>query len=308
MRPSRHRPVASTPSSATRYIRKPPGGLTEIAAMTKLVSVTDMVFPDSEYNPEILGSVSKALDVLEAFSFDQPEMALGEIALKLNMGKSTVHKLLQTLLARGFVAQDPFSRRYRLGLRNWQIGNLAVGSIDVREVVAPYLRQLAALTGEQLTLWVFERGWAVCVDRVDSRHRVRNYTRMGTVEKPEDFASGRCLLAFLDEAEISTAEDRLAKARGEEAAKSLRQKLSNIRERGYDTNPGDLWEEIRAIAAPLFGHSGVSGAISVSGPESRFDEAAVEVMLPHLLEVTAQVSIKLGYIPGKPHLGIEELG
>ncbi|TAN22220.1 MAG: IclR family transcriptional regulator, partial [Actinomycetota bacterium] len=233
---------------------------------------------------------------------------LGEIALKLKMGKSTVHKLLQTLLVRGFVAQDPSSRRYRLGLRNWQLGNLAVGSIDVREVVAPYLRNLAALTGEQLTLWVLETGWAVCVDRVDSRHRVRNYTRMGTVEKPEDFASGRCLLAFSDEAEISNAAARIAKARGDEAANALRQRLKNIRERGYDTNPGDLWEEIRAIAAPLFGHSGVSGAISVSGPESRFDEGAVQAMLPHLLDVTGQVSVKLGHIPAKPHLGIGESG
>ncbi|NNN18550.1 MAG: IclR family transcriptional regulator [Acidimicrobiaceae bacterium] len=264
-----------------------------------------MAYPDSEPNTEILGSVSKALDVLEAFSHEHSEMALGEIALKLNMGKSTVHKLLQTLLVRGFVAQDSSTRRYRLGLRNWQLGNLAVGSIDVREVAAPYMRHLAALTGEQLTLWVYETGWAVCVDRVDSRHRVRNYTRMGTVEKPEDFASGRCLLAFSGDVEIANASERLLRARGEYAADILRKRLETIRERGYETNPGDLWEEIRAIAAPLFGHLGVVGAISVSGPESRFDEGAIKAMLPHLLEVTREASIKLGYIPDGPSPPIE---
>ena len=158
----------------------------------------DIAFPHSELQPPVIASVSKALDVLEVFSYEQPEMGLGEIALKLKMGKSSVHKVLRTLLVRGFVTQNPSTRRYRLGLRSWQLGALAVGSMDIREVAAPYLRRLSTLTGEQLTLWVYESGWAVCIDRIDSRHRMRTYTRLGTVEKPEDFASGRCLLAFSD--------------------------------------------------------------------------------------------------------------
>ncbi len=260
------------------------------------VPVGEMQFPDSESNVEILGSVSKALDVLEVFSHEKPEMALGEIANKLQMGKSTVHKLLQTLLHRGFVAQNPDTRRYRLGLRNWQLGNLAVGTIDMRGVAAPHLKRLAALTGEQLTLWVLENGWAVCIDRIESRHRVRNYTSTGTVERPEDFASGRCLLAFASESEISLAVERVHRKRGKEAADELEERLEIIRSAGYDTNPGDLWEEIRAIAAPFFGHTGTVGSISVSGPKSRFDEGAIEAMLPQLLEVARELSVQLGHV------------
>ena len=271
-----------------------------------VVSVPDTPFPDSESNVEILGSVSKALDVLEAFSYEQPEMALGEIALKLKMGKSTVHKLLQTLLVRGFVAQDPDTRRYRLGLRNWQLGNLAVGTIDLRGIVAPHLKHLAGLTGEQLTLWVLENSWAVCIDRIESRHRVRNYTRTGTVEKPEDFASGRCLLAFSPSSEINKALSRVSRARGLGAVDLLEKRLATIKEGGYDTNPGDLWDEIRAIAAPFFDHAGVAGAISVSGPKTRFDDSAIEAMLPQLLEVTGQISVELGHVPLSPVWGMKE--
>lgn len=256
-----------------------------------------MEFPGREQqNIEILGSVSKALDVLEAFTFQQPEMALGEIALKLGMGKSTVHKLLQTLLIRGFVAQDPQTRRYRLGLRNWQLGSLAAGFSNIREIVAPYLRHIAALTGEQLTLWVYEAGWAVCVDRVDSRHRIRSYTRMGTVEKPEDFASGRCLLAFSPEPEIKRALGRVLAKDGDAAADALSGRLAEIRVRGYETNPGDLWEEIRAIAAPVFSITGLAASISVSGPESRFDTNALEAMLPHLMDGVRKASEELGCV------------
>ncbi len=267
-----------------------------------------MPFPYSEPSIEILGSVSKALDVLEAFSHDQPEMALGEISHKVNMGKSTVHKLLQTLLVRGFVAQDPETRRYRLGLRNWQLGNLAVSTVDIRSLLLPHLKQLAGLTGEQLTLWVLENGWAVCIDRIESRHRVRNYTSTGTVERPEDFASGRCLLAFSGENETKKALERVKKLRGGEAADRLVTRLDRIRDSGYDTNPGDLWEEIRAIAAPFFDRDGVAGAISVSGPQSRFDESAIEAMVPQLIDVTNQVSFQLGHVAGGHGQGFAKPG
>lgn len=266
--------------------------------MGRFIPLSDTPFPDSESNIETLGSVSKALDVLEVFSYEQPEMALGEIAAKLQMGKSTVHKVLQTLLVRGFVAQDASTRRYRLGLRNWHLGNLAIGSIDLRAVAAPYLKHLAALTGEQLTLWVIENGWAVCVDRVESRHSVRNYTRMGTVERPEDFASGRCLLAFSAQSEIESAIERVSRKCGSSAAGALGSRLDEIRGRGYETNPGDIWEEIRAIAAPLFDHSKLAGSVSVSGPKGRFDEGAIEAMVPELLETTAKVSAQLGHLRG----------
>lgn len=258
--------------------------------------MSEIVFPGSEQPTDTLGSVSKALDVLESFTYEQPEMALGEIAVKLGMGKSTVHKLLQTLLIRGFVAQDPVTRKYRLGLRNWQLGSLVTGFLDVRNIVGPYLREIAEFTGEQLTLWVYESGWAVCVDRIDSRHRIRSYTRMGTVEKPEDFASGRCLLAYSTESEVQKAAKRVASALGSQAAESLMKRLENIRKEGYETNPGDLWEEIRAIAAPIFSHYGLAASVSVSGPESRFCEESLKTLVPYLLSEVAKASSQLGFI------------
>lgn len=270
--------------------------------------MSKIAFPYSEQSTDILSSVSKALDVLESFTYEQPEMALGEIALKLEMGKSTVHKLLQTLLVRGFVAQDPATRKYRLGLRNWQLGSQVTGFLDLRNIVGPYLREIADFTGEQLTLWVYESGWAVCVDRIDSSHRIRSYTRMGTVEKPEDFASGRCLLAFLTKTEIDKALSRVASARGPQAADQLMERLERIRNEGYETNPGDLWEEIRAIAAPIFSHSGLSAAISVSGPESRFGEDSLKTLVPYLLTEVAKISSELGYIQRKVEIGQNGVG
>ena len=94
----------------------------------------------------------------------------------------------------------------------------------------------------------------------------------------------------------------------EEAASALLKKLSDIRDRGYETNSGDLWEAIRAIAAPLFSHSGVAGAITVAGLESRFDENVIKEVLPHLLMIVKQISTELGYISKQPTSNREGLG
>lgn len=265
-----------------------------------------MPFSDSEYS--ILRSVSKALDVLQAFTKTSPEMSLGELAQKLGMGKSTIHKLLHTLLVRGFVTQDRETRRYRLGLSNWELGVLAVESFDIREVTRPHLRRLGEITGEQLTLWVYESGWAVCIDHIDSRHKMRPVTRTGTVEKPTVIASGRCMLAFSADAGVNRIVSGTEKGSGKKAHDALLKTLHKIRDRGYDTNMGETWEEIRAIAAPIFNHTGVVGAISVAGLASRFDEDAMELVLPHLLDTVSRISQEMGFISASENIKQVERG
>jgi DNA-binding IclR family transcriptional regulator len=243
-----------------------------------------------------LTSVGRALDVMEAFTREQPEMALSEIALRLGMGKSTVHKLLQTLLQRGYIAQDQDSRRYRLGLANWNLGTLAVGALDVRRVAGPHLRQMAALTGEQVMMWVLEGGHAVAVDRVDSSHRVRSYTHLGAIERPEDLSAGRCLLAFAGEADVATARRRTLEQRGRAGEQLLLEHLENVRATDYDVNTGELWPEIRALSTPVRASGGaVVAAITVSGPDTRFTAEARAAVLPRLLSTGLVISTELGH-------------
>jgi IclR family transcriptional regulator, KDG regulon repressor len=242
-----------------------------------------------------LTSVDRALDILEAFERVRPEMALGEIALKLGMSKSTVHKLLQTLAARGYIAQDPETRRYRLGLSNWNRGTLAVGALDVRRVAAPHLRAMAADTGEQLMLWVLEDGYAVAVDRVDSVHPVRAYTRLGAIERPEDLSAGRCLLAYAGEPEVERALARVAAAHGPAEVELLRERLDGVRAHEYDVYTGERWPEARALSTPIRDdRAEVVAALTVSSTATRFTAAARAAMLPRLLATGRRISAELG--------------
>ncbi|WP_432852453.1 IclR family transcriptional regulator [Amycolatopsis sp. CA-161197] len=222
-------------------------------------------------------SLSKALDVLEAFSFERPELALGELSAAVGLPKSTVHKVARTLVDRGYLVQDPETRRYRLGLSTWHLGSVAIAPLDVRTAAAGHLRRLAADTGEQVTLWVLEHDLAICVDRVDSAHQVRTYTRLGTARDPLDLAAGRCLLAW--QAGRSDGDARLRR----------------IRERGYETTDADPATG-RGVAAPIRdGHGAVTAATTVSGPTNRFGSAAVKRILPDLLAATGAISAALGH-------------
>lgn len=256
-----------------------------------------MTFAEGEQARPGVQSLTKALDLLEAFTFEEPEMALGEISAKLGLAKSTVHKVLRTLLVRGYVAQDPVTRRYRLGLRNWQLGSLVAASLDVRQAAGPHLHRLAALTGEQVTLWVPEQEVVVCVECIDSRHQLRTCTRPGMVANPLDLASGRCLLAHRPPAELAGLLPVLVRCHEPVVdPEDVAGRLAGIAERGYDVTDRSPATEGIGVAAPIRDHAGRAvAAVTVSGPVDRFDEEAVGVLVPHVLGVAGRVSAELGF-------------
>src|SRR3989338_6272239 len=70
----------------------------------------------------VLRSVSNALAVLETFSVERPELGVTELSQQLHLGKSTVHRLLASLAARGYVRKNPGTGRYALGLKAFEAG------------------------------------------------------------------------------------------------------------------------------------------------------------------------------------------
>ena len=93
-----------------------------------------------------LKSVGSALDVLECFATDG-ELGVSDIARRLGVAKSTAHRLLQTLVSRGFVEQDSSTGQYRLGIHLYELGQLAVARNELRHAALPTLRQVAQTTG-----------------------------------------------------------------------------------------------------------------------------------------------------------------
>src|SRR5947209_17479937 len=99
-----------------------------------------------------VAAVERALAVLDALSDGEPELGTNEIARRTGITASTVSRLLATLVANGMVEHVPPSGRYRLGLRLVQLGTAVLGRLDLRDVARSHLQELAAKTGETVTL------------------------------------------------------------------------------------------------------------------------------------------------------------
>lgn len=217
-------------------------------------------------------SVDRALDVVEALAAGGSEgMTVSTLARELGSSKSTVFSILQTLVARRFVADrgTGASRRYRLGMEFVRLGGLVMSELDLWEVCEPVLRELTATTGATSRLGILDDTHAVVVSRIDAPHAIRFDLHMGKRELPHCTGVGKALLSTLPEQRVLEIVDAVGlpqQTRHTITDKdALLKDLEATAARGYAIDDEEDAEGIFCVGAPLFGHTGECvGAISVT--------------------------------------------
>jgi DNA-binding IclR family transcriptional regulator len=249
-----------------------------------------------------ISSVRNALRLLCAFSPSEPELGVSELARRLDIGKSSVHRLLGTLKEEGFVEQSPTNGRYALGLRLLDLGAKAAARLNLHEPALPYIEALYSRTGETVVIAVLDGMEVVDVERRESPRSSRLSGRIGCRNSAHCTSTGKLLLAFLKPAEL---ERRLTGYTLEAKTPStitdhvvLREKLERIRERGYATNLNESEIGIASIAAPIRDATGeVVAAISVAGALPRFEGPVAKDFITATVEAGRGISQRLGYRP-----------
>lgn len=221
-----------------------------------------------------VGSLARALTVLQQFTQARPEWGVAELAEALHASKGTVSKILATFLQYGYVTQDPLTRRYRLGPSMLAGGQVAAASMDVSKVALPVLREVTAATSET-SIFMLRAGWrSVCAAKVDSPQPVRMAADVGRYASLHSGASNKPILAFMTDPEI---DEYVASPyfvpRGPRSITDpdrLRAHLADIRAQGVAESESEVESDIHAVGAPVFDmHGVVAGAVSVAGPASR---------------------------------------
>ena len=100
-------------------------------------------------------SLERGLAILSPFDSDRPLIGVSELSRDLALSRSTAHRYFTTLAQLGYLQQDRDSKRYRLGPRVLDLGFSAINSMDVREIAAPHLRELATRPATRST----SRSW-----------------------------------------------------------------------------------------------------------------------------------------------------
>jgi DNA-binding IclR family transcriptional regulator len=247
-------------------------------------------------------SVTRALQLLTAVA-SEPR-SLDELAEHINVHKTTVLRLLQTMEAERFVTHDS-SHRYRLGSRLFDLAGLALEQRDVRAVAREHLERLNATTKQTVHLAVYESGEVVYVDKLDAMQGVRMYSRVGLRAPLHCTAVAKVLMAALPAPAANTRIAGMDFAamtdRTIRTADAYAAELTRVRRQGYAVDHEEHEAFINCIAAPIRDGSGaVIAAASVSVPTISLPYADVLALLPALLDATAAVSAHLGWHPVVP--------
>jgi DNA-binding IclR family transcriptional regulator len=246
--------------------------------------------------------VERALDVLLCFSMQTPELNMTQIAEKVGIHKSTVHRLLATLERRRFVRRDPVTGIYRPGIRLLQMAYLTLEDMDIRQIVHPYMHKLVDEFRETVDLAILDEGEAVFVDVVESPQRVKLAAAPGQRLPAVSTASGKAILAFLPEDEVKKIRDQnnyQFKPNKILPLKAFLEDIALTRKRGYAFDEEELEVGIHAIGAPIMGTKGLPiASIAIAGPAYRLPRKLMETIGPKLAHTAQEISKEVFIVSG----------
>lgn len=242
-------------------------------------------------------SLDRALVLLDELA-DGPR-TLDQLAERAGVHKSTVLRLLRTLVSHRFVQRSGV-RYYRLGTSLFELAYRALDERDVRRSVEPAARELNAATGHTVHLASFEDGEVIYIDKYESRHNVRMYSRIGRRAPLHCTAVAKVLLAAL------SVEERTRFAAGLQyprftantltGRRALLAELARVAERGYAVDNAEHEEFIHCVAAPVRGPRGaVLAALSLSVPRVLLDLEGLLKLVPPLLAAAEKASAECGW-------------
>jgi DNA-binding IclR family transcriptional regulator len=253
-----------------------------------------------------LESVGRAIQLLDCFTRETPELRLTDLSNKLEMSKAQVLRIASTLEMSGYLLRDPQTKRYRLGIRLFQLGMLVQQQLDLRRIVHPYLEDLVARADESARLIVPDDDGPICLDLVESHQGTRVFAQLGQRMPWNAGTSPKLILAFMPEErrERILARDRFERytERTVTSPDILRDELREIRQLGYHIGRRDIDADATVITTPLFDHEGaIAGTINFSVPVSRISDARIEELTRMLLDASHEISLQLGYQPAVDH-------
>lgn len=236
--------------------------------------------------------LDRAFEVLACFERGSATLSLADLVEATGLAKTTLHRILTTLVAHGVLSRD--RGRYRLGYRLLQWGALYRVGNDLQERAVPVLRRVRDVTGETTYLFIREGCHRVCIGKVDSPHAVRQTVDVGSVMPLHVGSAGKVLLAFTPPTQR---EHILLEAfAGQPRPEGLEAELEQIRREGWASSFEEREVGAASASVAVFDFTGrVVAALGVGGPAYRITPETVAVWAPDLLQSARDLSASLGH-------------
>ncbi|RJQ65292.1 MAG: IclR family transcriptional regulator [Desulfobacteraceae bacterium] len=242
-------------------------------------------------------TVKKAFALLEIVAERQPVRA-SDIAERLGLSRSNVHRLLSTLAELGYIEAGHDSA-FRLGVKAFILGSNFTTPNNLSDLAYPQMKHLAEMSQENVNLGVTYENKVLYLNKIKSSHYLKLDTPMGRMDPLYCTGLGKVLLSGLTEADLDNylAETSLVPHTRKTITDrwSLIVHIEEIRRQGIAVDQEEFDEGVHCIAAPILDHRmRIVAAMSLSAPAVRLTAEKISELKPHLLEACRSVSKKLG--------------
>jgi DNA-binding IclR family transcriptional regulator len=246
-------------------------------------------------------SVARAVSILECFGDSTDELKLSEIVEGMQLSKSTVYGLVNTLVTKGLLEQNPQTKGYRLGIKLFELGNLVKEKMDLRTDAKPFCVELSQKYNCTVHLAALFESEVIYIDKVDYPGSMIFYSRIGKRAPLYCTGVGKAILAYLPK-------DTIRKYIKEHKLQSftnytitdqeqLIKELTLINKRGYAVDNEEIEFGLRCIAVPIFNYKNVPiAAVSISAPTARLPVENTEKIAGDVRFYGEQISKRFGFI------------
>ncbi len=247
----------------------------------------------------MIQSLDRGLQILFILSENRSK-GVTELAEDLQVNKSTVFRLLETMEARGLIQQDERTAKYRLGIGLLQLSNGLMRNLDIISISRPIMNQLMNSTKESVHLCTFSSDKVYVVDQVKSNYPMKVSATIGQDEPIYCSSVGKCILAnlpdekkdkLMNEIDFIPFTENTIKTK-----ESLIEELSKIKAEGYAIDDEELSLGVRCLAAPIFNHRGdAKYSIGISGPSLRICPDNIDFYIDKIKSAANSISYNIGY-------------
>ncbi len=255
-------------------------------------------------NSSRLSSVTTAIHLLKAFTDEDHELGISELAKRLDVAKSTVHRLATALLGEGLLQQNPETGRYGLGVGLFLLGSLARARLDVTTESKRVLKALRERTKENVRLAVLERASVVFLHDFEGDHPVRLRSMTGQLRPAFCTAEGLCLISGLRAQQL---EEFLSFPRYQRTKQTVVEeeaflaRIRKVKQRGYAFEDEECDAGTRCVAAPVYdAEARIVAAIGVAGPRARIRKSQAPRLAQTVIEAANEVSQSMGLVRRQP--------
>lgn len=246
-------------------------------------------------------TLSRSLDILETLALSSTGMGVTEIGQHLNLHKSTVHRLLNALVARGYVEKLDGRGSYRLGLKVVEISSLRLNHIELKTEAAPILRALASQSELSVHLGILSGTDVVYIDKVEPRASIRMYSQIGKRVPIYCTALGKALHFDKSRKELveiaSAFEFEPYTSRTVMSPEAFADEVLACAKRGWSADEEEHEIGIRCIGAPIRDYrSTVIAALSVTGAKSGESPENDQALSRAVMAAAKEISIRMGFM------------